>query len=82
MPTIVTAVSAAQPDVMLGQRKNVPRRRSGTSKPEGSSFLSNPRRKISETLQKSSFNSGTPNPVKKFHSKSGTKIFFSTGAKL
>ena len=74
VPTIVTAVTGPQPDVMIGQRKNSPRRRSGVINPEGNSFLSNARR-IPNTAQKSTFNSGTPKPVKKFISNPGIRLF-------
>ena len=70
LPTIVTA----QPDVMTGKRQNVPRRRNGVISPQGNSFLSNARR-IPDPAQKSTFNSGTPKPVKKFNSNPGMLIF-------
>ena len=74
VPTIVTAVTGAQPDVMMGKRKNLPRRRNGVISPEGNSFLSNARR-IPDSVQKSTFHSGTPKPVKKFNSNPGMLIF-------
>jgi hypothetical protein len=55
---------------MIGKRKNPPRRRSGVINPEGNSFLSNARR-IPDTVQKSTFNSGTPKPMKKFNNNPG-----------
>ena len=72
-PKIINPVSAApKSDVRLGNRQNLPRRRSGiVGSSDGNSFLSNARR-IPDKNRQQAFNSGTAKPVKKFNSNPGT----------
>ena len=77
LPTIVTSVTGSQPDVLLGQRKNPPRRRNGLVEQKSNAFSNKGRRLIPQVSKKSSLydSNKSPNPpVKKFNSQSGEHL--------